>query len=113
MIEVSQAWINGEMSWESVNGDVTVNVPYIFGLEQDMDSTSLYALHAVYHFNSQRWEYTRVNRWFQDGLEELCPVLQIFIDEIGKQIESWFDHSVEARIKNMIHDQVFINKQVH
>ncbi|WP_028399453.1 hypothetical protein [Ectobacillus panaciterrae] len=111
MIEVSQAWVNGEMTWENTQDDIAVNVHYIFGLEQDLDSDSLYAMHAIYYPNSQRWDYRMVNRWFRDKQEEPCPFLHIFVEEIGKQLEIWFDHSIEARIKNIVENRK-TNKQV-
>lgn len=103
MIEVSHAWLNGELVWEEMNNaNVRVKVHYCFVLENDIEKDNIYSLHAFYHPNLEKWEYQSVYRWFEDKAEETIPVLQIFADEIGREMERWFDHSIEYRIKNKL-----------
>ncbi|MEW9671135.1 hypothetical protein [Ammoniphilus sp. 3BR4] len=103
MIEISHAWLNGELVWEQMNDTIVrVKVHYCFVLENDIEKDNIYSMHAVYDPKLQKWEYQSVYRRFEDKTEEANPVLQIFADEIGKEVERWFDHSIEYRIKNKL-----------
>lgn len=103
MIEISHAWLNGELVWEQMNNtDVRVKVHYCFVLENDIDKDNIYSMQAVFDTKLQKWEYQHVRRWLENKPEESNLALQIFVDEIGREIERWFDHSIEFRINNKL-----------
>lgn len=105
MIEISHAWLNGEWVYEKQTSQdhILVKVNYCFVLEQDIDQDQVYALEAVYDTKLQEWDYQEVRLWTEDKTGGNNLALQVFADEIGREIEKWFDHSIECRIKNKLH----------